>query len=133
MKFYTQYNPPPPVNRITTQQSSTDVTFANECDIHRIISSFGMTGVVASPGSHDPSLLQYGDSTLLPDFETAQNLVSRVTNEFGLLPSSTRAEFGNDPRRLLEELSSSEPDVIAKLERLGLKEKPVSQPPPDPT
>ena len=100
MKFYTRYDPAPSPGRMTTMQSSTDVSFAAETDIHRIISGFGTTGVVVSPGSHDPELLQYGDSTLLPDFETAQNLVSKVTNEFGLLPSATRAEFGNDPRRL---------------------------------
>ncbi|ALS03739.1 VP3 [Gokushovirus WZ-2015a] len=55
-------------------------------------------------------------------------MTTRVEQEFGAMPSSIRKEFGNDAMQFLEALGSTDKDVVAKLERLGLKEKshPVS-------
>lgn len=98
-KFFTLYDEQPPKDSVLiTQPSMTDQTYADECDIHHIIANFNMTGIVDSAGAHDPATLQYGDTTLLPDYETACNLVANVNSEFASLPSSVRAEFGNDPR-----------------------------------
>lgn len=135
-KFFTLFGENPPKSGIVFDAPSlTDQTFRDECDIHHIIDNFGQTGLVDSVGSHDPATLQYGDTTLLPDYETACNLVANVTAEFGELPSKVRAEFNNDPRFLLEALGSTEPSVIARLEELGLKPKPqpTPQPIPQPT
>ncbi|MEE1194426.1 MAG: hypothetical protein U0K79_06475 [Phascolarctobacterium sp.] len=132
-KFFTLYDEQPPKDSVLiTQPSMTDQTFADECDIHHIIANFNMTGIVDSVGAHDPSTLQYGDTTLLPDYETACNLVSNVNAEFAALPSSVRAEFGNDPRQLLDALISKDDKVVARLEELGLKSKPQPQPVPQP-
>lgn len=123
-KFFTLYDEnPPKVGVVFDAPSLTDQTFKDECDIHHIIDNFGQTGLVDSVGAHDPATLQYGDTTLLPDYETACNLVASVTSEFGELPSRIRAEFNNDPRFLLEALGSTEPAVVARLEELGLKQK----------
>lgn len=127
-KFYTLYDEQPPKEGVLIDAPTlTDQTFADECDIHHILSNFGTTGLVDSPGARDPSTLQYGDTTLLPDFETACNLVSQVNAEFDGLPSKIRAEFNNDPRVLLDALGSTEPSVVSRLEELGLK--PKSEPP----
>ena len=123
-KFFTLYDQNPPKDGIVFDAPSlTDQTFKDECDIHHIIDNFGQTGIVDSVGARDPATLQYGDTTLLPDYETACNLVANVTAEFGELPSKVRAEFNNDPRFLLEALGSTEPSVVARLEELGLKQK----------
>lgn len=123
-KFFTLFGENPPKSGIVFDAPSlTDQTFKDECDIHHIIDNFGQTGLVDSVGAHDPATLQYGDTTLLPDYETACNLVANVTAEFGELPSKVRAEFNNDPRFLLEALGSTEPAVVARLEELGLKQK----------
>lgn len=133
MKFFTLYDQNPPKDGIIFDAPSlTDQTYRDECDIHHIIDNFGQTGLVDSIGSHDPATLQYGDTTLLPDYETACNLVANVTAEFGELPSKIRAEFNNDPRFLLEALGSTEPSVVARLEELGLKSKPQPEPQPEP-
>lgn len=132
-KFFTLYDQNPPKSGIVFDAPSlTDQTFKDECDIHHIIDNFGQTGLVDSVGAHDPATLQYGDTTLLPDYETACNLVANVTSEFGELPSKIRAEFNNDPRFLLEALGSTEPAVVARLEELGLKPKPQPEPQPEP-
>lgn len=123
-KFYTLYDEQPPKEGVEiTMASATDQTFKEECDIHHIIANFGVTGLVDSPGSHDPETLQYGDTTLLPDYETACNLVASVNQEFSELPSKVRAEFGNDPRQLLDALTSTDSTVVSRLEELGLKPK----------
>lgn len=125
-KFYTLYDEQPPKPHVEiTQPSLADQTFAEECDIHHIIANFNTTGIVDSVGAHDPSTLQYGDTTLLPDYETACNLVANVNAEFSDLPSSVRAEFGNDPRQLLDALTSTDEKVVSRLEELGLKAKTV--------
>ena len=125
-KFFTLYDEQPPKDPvIITQASMTDQTYAEECDIHHIIANFNTTGIVDSVGAHDPSTLQYGDTTLLPDYETACNLVANVNAEFADLPSSVRAEFGNDPRQLLDALTSTDEIIVSRLEELGLKPKPI--------
>ena len=132
-KFFTLYDEQPPKEAIEiTQPSMADQTYADECDIHHIIANFNTTGIVDSVGSHDPATLQYGDSTLLPDYETACNLVANVNAEFAALPSSVRAEFANDPRQLLDALTSNDEKVVARLEELGLKPKSQPEPVPQP-
>lgn len=132
-KFFTLYDEQPPKDSVLiTQPSMTDQTYADECDIHHIIANFNTTGLVDSVGSHDPATLQYGDTTLLPDYETACNLVANVNAEFAALPSSVRAEFGNDPRQLLDALISTNERVVARLEELGLKSKPQPESVPEP-
>lgn len=125
-KFYTLYDEQPPKPHVEiTQPSMADQTYADECDIHHIIANFNTTGIVDSVGAHDPATLQYGDTTLLPDYETACNLVANVNAEFADLPSSVRAEFGNDPRMLLDALTSTDAKVVSRLEELGLKSKSI--------
>lgn len=132
-KFFTLYDVQPPKDSVLiTQPSMTDQTYAEECDIHYIISNFNTTGIVDSVGSHDPATLQYGDTTLLPDYETACNLVANVNSEFAALPSSVRAEFANDPRQLLDALTSNDEKVVSRLEELGLKPKPQPESVPQP-
>lgn len=123
-KFYTLFDEQPPKPHVLiTQPSLTDQTYAEECDIHHIIANFNTTGLVDSVGSHDPATLQYGDTTLLPDYETACNLVASVNQEFANLPSNVRAEFNNDPRQLLDALTSTDERMMSRLEELGLKPK----------
>lgn len=125
-KFYTLFDEQPPKPHVEiTQPSLTDQTYAEECDIHHIIANFNTTGLVDSVGSHDPATLQYGDTTLLPDYETACNLVANVNQEFANLPSNVRAEFNNDPRILLDALTSTDERMMSRLEELGLKPKPA--------
>lgn len=126
-KFYTLYDQTPPKDQvIISQPSAADQTFKDECDIHHIIAGFGTTGLVDSPGAHDPSTLQYGDATLLPDYETACNLVANVNADFANLPASVRAEFNNDPFNLLGALTSTDEKIVKRLEDLGLKQRPAA-------
>jgi hypothetical protein len=132
-KFYTLYDKQPPKPHVAiTQPSLADQTYAEECDIHHIIANFNTTGIVDSLGAHDPATLQYGDTTLLPDYETACNLVANVNAEFADLPSRVRAEFDNNPLTLLDALTSTDDKVVARLEELGLKQKDIVDVPGEP-
>lgn len=123
--FFTLYGKKPERSPVVfTQDSLTDPSFEFECDIHNIVDSFGRSGMLASPGMRDLETLQYGDSTLLPDFQTAQQMVIDVTNEFNSLPSAVRAEFDNNPENLLAALGSSDDATHKRLIELGLAPKP---------
>lgn len=133
-KFFTLYGEKPSRSPVCfSEPSLTDPSFEYECDIHNIVDDFGRSGSLVSPGMHDLETLQYGDTTLLPDFQTAQQMVIDVTNEFNSLPSGVRAEFGNDPHQLLAALGSSDEAVHRRLIELGLAPKPHVDTPPTPT
>lgn len=127
-KFFTLYGEKPERSPVVfTEDSLTDSSFEFECDIHNIVDSFGRSGSLVSPGMRDPETLQYGDTTLLPDFQTAQQLVIDVKNEFNSLPSAVRAEFDNNPETLLAALGSSDEATHNRLIELGLAPKPPVQ------
>lgn len=128
-QFFTLFGQTPPKDQVIfSQPSAADQTFRDECDIHHIIAGFGTTGLVDSPGAHDPTTLQYGDTTLLPDYQTACNLVANVNADFANLPASVRAEFNNDPYTLLGALTSTDEKIVKRLEDLGLKQRASSAP-----
>lgn len=125
MEFYTLYGIKPPRDPVIIKEDSlTDPSFESECDIHNIVDSYGRSGMLVSPGMHDFNTLQFGDSTLLPDFRTAQQMVIDVQREFASLPSSIRASYDNNPEKLLEALSSSDEAVHQLLIEQGIVPRP---------
>lgn len=71
--------------------------FKEECDINEIVRRFGLTGQL--PENY--SAPQSGDFTGITDFQTAMNAVVDAQERFMALPASIRAEFGNDPQKLI--------------------------------
>lgn len=105
------------------EPSLTDQSQYKDTDINNIVRRYQTTGLLDSPGSVPFETLQYGDATLLPDYQTALDLVNSVESEFSSLPSEVREKFGHDPMQLLEALQ--DPTKQHMLQDIGLLSKPA--------
>ncbi len=105
------------------EPSLTDQSQYKDTDINNIVRKYQVTGLLDSPGSVPFETLQYGDATLLPDYQTALDLVNNVQEEFSSLPSDVREKFGHDPMQLLDALQ--DPTKKEMLQDIGLISKPV--------
>lgn len=106
------------------EPSLTDQSQYKDTDINNIVRRYQTTGLLDSPGSVPFDTLQYGDATLLPDYQTALDLVNNVQAEFGSLPSEIREKFGHDPMQLLDALQ--DPTKKEMLQDIGLISKPAN-------
>ena len=103
------------------EPSLTDQSQYRDTDINNIVKRYQTTGLLDSPGSVPYETLQYGDATLLPDYQTALDLVNSVQTEFASMPSEIREKFGHDPMQLLEALQ--DPTKKTMLQDIGLISK----------
>lgn len=103
------------------EPSLTDQSQYKDTDINNIVRRYQTTGLLDSPGSVPFETLQYGDATLLPDYQTALDLVNSVQTEFASMPSEIREKFGHDPMQLLEALQ--DPTKKPMLQEIGLLSK----------
>lgn len=103
------------------EPSLTDQSQYKDTDINNIVRRYQTTGLLDSPGSVPFETLQYGDATLLPDYQTALDLVNSVQTEFASMPSEIREKFGHDPMQLLEALQ--DPTKKTMLQDIGLLSK----------
>lgn len=95
--------------------------FKEECDINEIVRRFGLTGQMPDAVGIPLS----GDFTEASDFQTAMQLVRQAEEQFLLLPADVRAQFGNDPGRViafLEDEANREKAI-----ELGLVNKPIEK------
>lgn len=97
VKVYTRFDLPVVEGFSSENPSLTHQSFAADADINNIVSRFRETGFLVDPMITCVRKPQFGDFTGSLDFHSAQNIVSRVSNEFSRLPSNIRSFFGNDP------------------------------------
>lgn len=106
--------------------SLTKQEFADECDINTIMANFERTGEIYTSQTLVP---RYGDFSIVPDYQTAQNLVIEAQASFDSLPSKLRERFHNDPAEFLEFVSDER--NVDEMRQLGILEQasvPVSPP-----
>lgn len=122
MKFATLYDEgmKPSEGIFFTEPSMTDQSQFQESDINYIVQKYsdGRTGITTLDLGQDAGVLQYGDTLLPNDYETALDLINAVNEEFYELPSQIRAEFNHNPKELINALS--DPRQKARLQSLGL-------------
>lgn len=122
MKFATLYDegmkPSPGI--VFTEPSMTDQSQFQESDINYIVKKYadGRTGITTLDLGVDAGVLQYGDTLLPGDYETALDLINAVNEEFYELPAQTRAEFNHNPKELINALA--DPRQKERLLSLGL-------------
>lgn len=124
MKFQTNYDKNVPVkSRQFAKVGRTKSEFKESCDINHIMSKYLKSGICYG---HQPGDLYYGDFSSGFDFQTAQNVIARATQQFEALPSHVRSEFNNDPYQFLEycEDEDNRQDLIDA----GILPKPVTEP-----
>lgn len=99
--------------------SMTKQEFSDECDINNIMARFEKTGEIIHTASLSP---RYGDFSIVPDYQTALNLVADAQLTFDSLPAKIRDRFLNDPSKFLEFVSDASNE--AEMRSLGILETP---------
>lgn len=102
-------------------ESMTQQSFKEECDINEIVRRFGLTGQLPENVSVPVS----GDFTGITDFKSAMDAVAKAQSDFMALPADLRAQFDNDPQKLMTFMADDK--NRAKAEELGLVNKPPEQ------
>lgn len=106
----------------TVGESLTKQSFADECDINRILERFAITGHVPE-NVRAPS---YGDFVDIPSYQDALNAVIEAERSFMQMPANVRARFGNDAHAFVE--FCSDPANLDEMRRLGLAVQAVTPP-----
>lgn len=124
VEFYTRYKAPKSPVADSSKPSLTQQEFKESCDINNILAKFS---VQAQALGVDPSQLMpqdqgtYGDFSNLDDFQTAQNKIAFLNDQFSNLPSSIRRKFGDDLNTFINAVS--DPNRIDELGDLGVWNK----------
>lgn len=122
MKFASLYDEgmKPSEGIIFTEPSMTDQSQYQESDINYIVKKYadGRTGITTLDLGADAGVLQYGDTLLPGDYDTALDLINAVSDEFYQLPAQIRAEFNHNPKELINALA--DPRQRDRLFALGL-------------
>lgn len=116
------------VHSDTVGESLTKQSFADECDINRILERFAITGHVPE-NVRAPS---FGDFVDIPSYQDALNAVIEAEHSFMQMPANVRARFGNDAHAFVE--FCSDPENLPEMRKLGLAVQAVTEasPPPSP-
>lgn len=124
VEFYTRYNAPKSPIADSSKPSLTQQEFKESCDINNILAKFS---VQAQALGVAPSQLMpqdqgtYGDFSNLDDFQTAQNKIAFLNDQFSNLPSNVRRKFDDDLNVFIGALS--DPNRIDELGELGVWNK----------
>lgn len=105
-----------------SDESLTDESFKEECDINTIVRNFGLTGQL--PDNIRTPL--EGDFTEVVDYQTALNMVIAADAAFMELPSEVRERFANDPAKFVA--FASDPANLEECRKMGLAD-PLRAPP----
>lgn len=87
--------------------------FKNECDINTVLSRYSETGLMPNhPGSF------YGDFSDELSYQNALDCLQNTRDEFLTLPAIVRANFDNDPGKLIRFVN--DPNNLDKFASVGL-------------
>jgi phage internal scaffolding protein len=129
LKFATLYDEgmKPSEGIVFIEPSMTDQSQYQESDINYIVNKYadGRSGITTLDLGQDAGVLQYGDTLLPNDYETALDLINAVNEEFYELPSQIRAEFNHNPKELINALA--DPRQKVRLQALGLLRENTSE------
>lgn len=124
VEFYTRYKAPKSPIADSSKPSLTQQEFKESCDINNILAKFS---VQAQALGVQPSQLMpqdqgtYGDFSNLDDFQTAQNKIAFLSDQFSNLPSDVRRKFGDNLNNFISAISDA--SRIDELGELGVWNK----------
>lgn len=99
--------------------SLTQQEFAKECDINEIVRRFGLTGELPE----SVNVPRSGDFTGITDYKSAMDAIAKANSDFMELPAHIRAQFDNDPQKLLVFMEDGK--NLEKARELGLVNPPA--------
>lgn len=106
-------------------KTRTQQQFKEETDINTIVDRFGITGEMPK----DVRVPVEQDYWELSDYQAALNQVNAGREAFMELPAKIRAEFDNDPGKLIAFISDDTNREKAKKMGILVPEKPIEKPP----
>jgi len=113
---------------VNDEPSKTQQNFKDETDINTIIDRFGVENV-----AQDPRLMPSSEDFMEAfDFQSAQNTIRQAQEAFMDLPADVRAEFDNDPAKLIrfvEDERNTEKAIAMGIAFRRPEEKPDETPP----
>ena len=98
-----------PTVDFTGVESATKQSFKNEVDINTILRRYDRDGVLTHIRQAKPLYIDVSD---MPDYKTALDTLSQVSENFMGLPSQLRAEFENDPAQWMDFITQNPREVV---------------------
>ena len=95
-------------------ESRTQQSFTEECDINTIVRRFNLTGTLPV-AARAPT---YGDFSEVMDYQTALNAIIAAEDSFMTLPAEIRKKFNNDAGAFVD--FCSDEANRAELEKMGM-------------
>lgn len=108
----------------SVEPSMTKQSFADECDINKIMERYEKTGVMPE----GRRMYEFGEAISEYSYQESLNAVIHADEAFANLPAKLRDRFGNDPVQLLKFLEN--PANRDEAVELGLLEQPPAPPEP---
>ena len=125
VKIYTAYDPPPARARIDAEQESlTNQSFQEECDINNIMAKHRESGIVTHVAAHEGVYADFGE---IGDYQESLNRVLACRDLFSELPAELRSQFSNDPGLFMDFVL--DPENADGMRELGLL--PTERPEPE--
>lgn len=115
-KIYSRFNLPESKPVMPVGPSLTQQQFKDDADINKITARYIKTNVLGTPGGQ-PRQPIFGDFTSI-DFQTMQNTIADVEQNFNSLPSRIRNRFKNSPYQLIRFVE--QPENRSQAIKLGL-------------
>lgn len=110
-----------------TEPTLTQQAIAEETDINVIVAKARATGQL--PNRDIKGVFQ--DTTQIPDYQSALNILNEADEAFASLPSNVRAKFKNNPAELLNFISNDQNyDEAVKLGLVQPKPQETPETPP---
>lgn len=119
-KFRSPYGDRLKVTVNTGTKSLVQQNAKDECDVNKILERFNKTGQLPNMIKQNP---QFGDFTLVADYQESLNQVMFAQEQFAGLPSKVRARFENDPAQFLA--FATNPQNLEGMIELGLAKRPA--------
>ena len=82
---------------VSDEDSMTQQSFKDECDINTILRRFAVTGELPD----NVRVPQYQEFEEVFDFHSAMNVVRASNEAFAAMPADVRERFSNDPARFI--------------------------------
>lgn len=105
-------------NRVTLdcpEDVITEQHHKDACSVSQILAMYDKTGIITHVNR---SKAEYGDFTLVNEYQEALNRVIRADEAFSALPSDVRKRFENDPGKFFE--FATNPDNSEEMVKMGL-------------
>ena len=122
--FQTAYGERKRVTLKCPEDVITEQHHKDACSVSHILAMYDKTGIITHVSR---AQAEYGDFTVVNEYQEALNRVIRADEAFSALPSDVRKRFENDPGKFFE--FATNPENAEEMVKMGLA-KAIEEPKP---